>query len=256
MAEAGLSQKMMHASNAAPTPALTGLQRQPSFSSFPSSRSPSSLSTAAARSNHETVKKGGPLPMARESEREGEEGGLGPMDESPVPSVSSRAARSRFPAKSRSQYPANSPENHVEYILVASFDVDRGSVMEHQYPGPISGDETMLAELMLPDQAHVRSQDWTIFFLHKDTTQEEQEREARRELRRKRRRKKLGLEGDDTTAGADADAKGDDYEDEDEDDGDGEDTDEESDGGEDPDGPPLIYVLNLVNTKQDNTVKR
>jgi hypothetical protein len=55
----------------------------------------------------------------------------------------------------------------VEYILVASFDIDRGSVMEHQYPGPISGDENMLAELMLPDQAHVRASDWTIFYLHK-----------------------------------------------------------------------------------------
>jgi hypothetical protein len=26
----------------------------------------------------------------------------------------------------------------------------------------------MLAELMLPDGAHTRDQDWTIFFLHKD----------------------------------------------------------------------------------------
>ena len=69
----------------------------------------------------------------------------------------------------RSQYPSNSRENHVEYILVASFDIDRGSIMEHQYPGPISGDEHMLADLMLPDQAHVRTQDSTIFFLPKDT---------------------------------------------------------------------------------------
>lgn len=27
----------------------------------------------------------------------------------------------------------------------------------------------MLAELMLPDGAHTRDQDWTIFFLHKDS---------------------------------------------------------------------------------------
>lgn len=27
----------------------------------------------------------------------------------------------------------------------------------------------MLAELMLPDGTHTRDQDWTIFFLHKDT---------------------------------------------------------------------------------------
>lgn len=45
--------------------------------------------------------------------------------------------------------------------------------MEHQYPGAISGDENMLAELMLPDQVHNRKEDWTIFFLHKDTNEEE-----------------------------------------------------------------------------------
>lgn len=149
----------------------------------------------------------------------------------------------------RSQYPADAIENHVEYILVASFDIDRGSIMEHQYPAAISGDETMLAELMLPDQAHMRNQDWTIFFLHKDTTAEEEEREARRERRRKRRRRKEGLEEDDTTAGAEEQDGQDDEDDEG-------DYDTESEDEEDSDGPPLVYVLNLVNTKLDTTVKR
>lgn len=164
-------------------------------------------------------------------------------------SSSLSGVRSKAGMRLRSQYPADAIENHVEYILVASFDIDRGSVMEHQYPAAISGDETMLAELMLPDQAHVRSQDWTIFFLHKDTSAEEEEREARRERRRKRKRRKEGLDDDDddTTAGA---------EDEDgEEDAEG-DEDTESEDEQDPDGPPLVYVLNLVNTKQDNTVKR
>lgn len=138
-------------------------------------------------------------------------------------------------------------ENHVEYILVASFDIDRGSVMEHQYPGPISGDETMLAELMLPDQAHMRSLDWTIFFLHKDTSAEEEAKELRR---KKRRRRKNGEDEDeDEGSGQDStrpslEADADDYANElDEDD-------------EESEGPPLVYVLNLVNTKHDNTVKR
>ncbi|EMD89575.1 hypothetical protein COCC4DRAFT_125830 [Bipolaris maydis ATCC 48331] len=167
--------------------------------------------------------------------------------------------------KLRPQYPADAVENHVEYILVASFDIDRGSIMEHQYPAAISGDETMLAELMLPDQAHVRSQDWTIFFLHKDTTADEEEREARRERRRRRKRRKDGLEADNDNATAPAEEPkdrdsdnrpeaDDDNQNEDDDDDDGDDT--ESEGGPDPDGPPLVYVLNLVNTKQDNTVKR
>ncbi|KAI5808786.1 docking domain of Afi1 for Arf3 in vesicle trafficking-domain-containing protein [Peziza echinospora] len=91
---------------------------------------------------------------------------------------------------------------HVEYILVAEFEVDQGPLMEHQYPNAISGDEHMLAELMLPDQAHLYEQDWTVFFLHRDAEQ---------------------LEGKHF----------------------------------DPTGqPPLIYVLNLVITKHDATVKR
>ncbi|KAF3285443.1 hypothetical protein TWF173_009569 [Orbilia oligospora] len=87
---------------------------------------------------------------------------------------------------------------HVDYILVAEFSIDKGPTMEYQYPAPISGDEHMLAELMLPDQTHRRNQDWTVFFLHK----EEEETE------------------------------------------------------DDPGQQPLIYVLNLVNTKRDNRIKR
>ncbi|KAF2461235.1 docking domain of Afi1 for Arf3 in vesicle trafficking-domain-containing protein [Lineolata rhizophorae] len=166
--------------------------------------------------------------------------------------------------------------------------------MEHQYPGPISGDEHMLAELMLPDQAHVRSQDWTIFFLHKDTAAEEEAREERREkrretrerrkwrrkarmvmeARRRRRRMEAGESGvgengrgsedeDDVDAlsdiedmlGGDEDGlhNGENGPFEDESDSD---SDTEAEEEEQLEGPPLIYVLNLVNTKQDNTVKR
>jgi hypothetical protein len=137
----------------------------------------------------------------------------------------------------------------VEYILVASFDIDRGPIMEHQYPVAITGDEHMLAELMLPDQAHVRNQDWTMFFLHKDTSQEEEEAELRMEKRRRRRRKKDIAEGlvepeEDEEVAEEEDLS------ESEDDSSDE---SELEGGE---GPPLVYVLNLVNTKQDKTAKR
>ena len=122
--------------------------------------------------------------------------------------------------------------------------------MEHQYPGPISGDEHMLAELMLPDQAHVRSQDWTIFFLHKDTTEDEELKDEKR----KRRERRKGNGPSDSTAdlngghGEDADVQSLDS---------GEtDSDNASDDSSGSEGPPLIYVLNLVNTKQDNSVKR
>ncbi|KAL9061558.1 MAG: hypothetical protein Q9162_000090 [Coniocarpon cinnabarinum] len=127
----------------------------------------------------------------------------------------------------QSQYPQISGESHVEFILVAKFDIDKGSMMEHQYPGPISGNETMLAELMLPDQAHKHPNDWTIFFLHKDLSSE--------------------VDGESPSK---KDFDGDAYQ-----------TDEHSDQEEADaedllEGPPLIYVLNHVITKHDDTVKR
>jgi len=112
----------------------------------------------------------------------------------------------------------------------------------------------MLAELMLPDQAHVRSQDWTVFFLHKDGTPEEEDEGLRRDeygedyddihARRRRRRRRNDRQ---------AQAGAEDYDDED--------LEDDVDSDEDAalvniEGPPLVHVLNLVNTKQDNTVKR
>lgn len=110
----------------------------------------------------------------------------------------------------------------------------------------------MLAELMLPDQAHVRSQDWTIFFLHKDGAPEEGEEEGedgeqngaalrastsqRRRQRRRQRQTGSGGQSQGSWHG-------------------GEESDDES-LLDNMDGPPLVYVLNLVNTKQDNSVKR
>lgn len=142
----------------------------------------------------------------------------------------------------KSQYPLDSPERHVEYILVASFHIDRGPIMEHQYPASISGDESMLAELMLPDQTHVRSQDWTIFFLHKDTSGDDDDDEEGGKKKKKRKSKYRGNE-----EGADIQ-----YENTD----DADDSSEDDDDDEGGEGPPLMYVLNLVNTKQDNTVRR
>ena len=123
--------------------------------------------------------------------------------------------------------------------------------MEHQYPGAISGDEHMLAELMLPDQAHVRNQDWTIFFLHKDTSGDEEGDDGSDKANGSKGRKERKDISDRTSlkedaAGSDQGDQSDDTE-----------TDEEGDEGiEGGEGPPLIYVLNLVNTKQDLTAKR
>lgn len=160
--------------------------------------------------------------------------------------VPATAALFPKPRRCKSQYPRDSSERHVEYILVASFHIDRGPIMEHQYPTAISGDESMLAELMLPDQTHVRSQDWTIFFLHKDTSADADDDASisSKKQKKKKGKRKAGDEGQPS------DGDGKDAEDLTE----AEDSsDDEEEGGE---GPPLMYVLNLVNTKQDNTVKR
>ena len=125
--------------------------------------------------------------------------------------------------------------------------------MEHQYPGAISGDENMLAELMLPDQAHMRNEDWTIFFLHKDTSEEADGAERRKKRKRRKDSDDHASEtdGEDSEQGEDeSDSLENKVEEEEEEE---EEEEDEIEGGE---GPPLIYVLNLVNTKQDNTAKR
>lgn len=123
--------------------------------------------------------------------------------------------------------------------------------MEHQYPGAISGDENMLAELMLPDQAHVRNQDWTIFFLHKDTSEEdEQEAPANEDVQLRLAENTADLEATEVDEEFYTPESTDEEEAKKET---GAPEEIELEGGE---GPPLIYVLNLVNTKQDTNAKR
>lgn len=105
--------------------------------------------------------------------------------------------------------------------------------MEHQYPGPISGDETMLAELMLPEQAHVRLTDWTMFFLHKDLDSPMDDSASQSN------NSSIDLH---TNNSNDRSSTG---------------TAEDAEEIEDVlENSPLIYVLNHVNTKHDKTVKR
>lgn len=57
-------------------------------------------------------------------------------------------------------------EEAAKFVLLAEFDIDQGATLTHQYPFPTGTDEHTLAELMLPDGAHLRSEDWTIFYLN------------------------------------------------------------------------------------------
>lgn len=54
----------------------------------------------------------------------------------------------------------------MSFILLGEFDIDEGSILKHEYPRATGANEHLLAELMLPDGAHSRSEDWTIFYLN------------------------------------------------------------------------------------------
>ena len=54
----------------------------------------------------------------------------------------------------------------VDAVMLAEFDIDKGSVCRVQYPREV-GDAGLLAELMLPEGAHNHSQDWTVFMLNR-----------------------------------------------------------------------------------------
>jgi hypothetical protein len=252
------SSNMQQQSSSRTKPSASSSTRRPSLQSFPSNISSKRSVSNSAPSQHDFSyhppdqhhPRDSNPPSLRSRHSDASQAPLPPPPPGaapPLPMPASLKNMSMAQPRARpikSQYPASGGEKHVEYILVASFDIDRGSVMEHQYPGPVGGDEVMLAELMLPDQTHTRSQDWTIFFLHKDAEAEEELDEEGRGKRRKRRRRG-GEDDEQAEGGASNSGDEEDYED------------DESD--EEPgnmDGPPLVYVLNLVNTKQDNTVKR
>ncbi|KAI7889577.1 docking domain of Afi1 for Arf3 in vesicle trafficking-domain-containing protein [Mucor mucedo] len=64
---------------------------------------------------------------------------------------------------------------HVQYILLAEFDIDKGASLKYQYPNETGTDEHILSELMLPDGAHLRAEDWTIFCLNQLTPDPDQD---------------------------------------------------------------------------------
>ncbi|KAI8640915.1 docking domain of Afi1 for Arf3 in vesicle trafficking-domain-containing protein [Parasitella parasitica] len=66
---------------------------------------------------------------------------------------------------------------HVQYILLAEFDIDKGANLKYQYPNETGTDEHILSELMLPDGAHLRAEDWTIFCLNQLTPDPNQDAE-------------------------------------------------------------------------------
>ncbi|BGP39727.1 hypothetical protein JCM10450v2_003696 [Rhodotorula kratochvilovae] len=117
---------------------------------------------------------------------------------------------------------------HVEYVLLAEFDIDQGSILKHQYPAPTGTDEHLLAEHMLPDGAHDRAEDWTVFYLNQVpglTVDPAPLAQARADLKGKGRAPDQDAQPDDAVQVV------------------------QDDGG-------LLYVMSLVRTKKDATVRR
>ncbi|BGP24301.1 hypothetical protein JCM10295v2_003211 [Rhodotorula toruloides] len=117
------------------------------------------------------------------------------------------------------------PGAHVEYVLLAEFDIDQGSVLRHQYPCPTGTDEHLLAEHMLPDGAHDRPEDWTVFYLGQIpplTVDRALLAKTRTELKGKGK----AIDGDEAHVEA----------------------------GEEENG--LLHVMSLVRTKKDASVRR
>lgn len=59
---------------------------------------------------------------------------------------------------------------NVEFVVTAEFHVDKGPQLTLQHPTELPGiqDLLFLPELMLPDQIHKRTEDYTLFLLHKN----------------------------------------------------------------------------------------
>ncbi|GAA5824786.1 hypothetical protein JCM10212_004929 [Sporobolomyces blumeae] len=124
----------------------------------------------------------------------------------------------------------------VEYVFLAEFDIDQGSVLRHEYPAKTGTDQHLLAEHMLPDGAHDRPEDWTVFYLNQipsltvdptllSSTPEGLEAQAKRTSR-----------GGEPTSGLEGVAG--------------------SRSGGTTEGRGLLYVMSLVRTKKDATVRR
>ncbi|OAV92008.1 hypothetical protein PTTG_03586 [Puccinia triticina 1-1 BBBD Race 1] len=84
---------------------------------------------------------------------------------SPNPDQQERLLHSSSPAIHH-HYPSTTTTPHAAYVLLAEFDIDTGSGLKHQYPAATGTAEHVLADLMLPDGAHDRNEDWTVFFLN------------------------------------------------------------------------------------------
>eukprot|EP01028_Stygiella_incarcerata_P007530 TRINITY_DN3126_c0_g1_i1.p1 TRINITY_DN3126_c0_g1~~TRINITY_DN3126_c0_g1_i1.p1 ORF type:complete len:752 (-),score=192.50 TRINITY_DN3126_c0_g1_i1:1914-4169(-) len=71
---------------------------------------------------------------------------------------------------------------HVHTLLVAEFDIDKGCVIRAQYPVSLPISEQVLADRCLPDGAHNRDEDWTVFYLTGRDVDDQMETQSSEEI--------------------------------------------------------------------------
>ncbi|KAL7753271.1 hypothetical protein RI367_001046 [Sorochytrium milnesiophthora] len=128
----------------------------------------------------------------------------------------SRAPTSKFMQTASTQDVPRAKERHVEYILLAEFDIEKGSSLAWEYPEDTGTRKETLAELMLPDGAHNRTDDWTMFFLNQSHVPSSNATEV--------------VDSAQGTTGPDSQLA--------------------------KQGKPLLFCLNYIGTKRDSNVKR
>ena len=140
------SSNMQQQSSSRTKPSASSSTRRPSLQSFPSNISSKRSVSNSAPSQHDFSyhppdqhhPRDSNPPSLRSRHSDASQAPLPPPPPGaapPLPMPASLRNMSMAQPRARpikSQYPASGGEKHVEYILVASFDIDRGSVMEHQ----------------------------------------------------------------------------------------------------------------------------
>ena len=69
------------------------------------------------------------------------------------------------PRRGSSRMERKSGSEHARFVILAEFDIGLGSVIREQVPRATGVSDTFLAEAMLPEGSHSRTEDETVFML-------------------------------------------------------------------------------------------
>ena len=94
---------------------------------------------------------------------------------------------------------------NVDYVLLAEFDILKGSVVRLQYPRLTGVKEQLLAECMLPEGAHLRESDWTVFFINDRMVRQAQQEKLDKENKEREKAERKAQRDREAAADSNAD---------------------------------------------------